>query len=375
MASNREDITTIIGGGIVGLSVALGLLRSGQRVVVLDGADADQRASQGNFGLVWLQGKGAAHPAYARWTRDAVTGWPDLAGWLQDCSGVDVALTQGGGYEFFTDETELRAFAADLEKQRHALGNRFAFDVLTGDALRRAVPGLGPEVVGATYSALDGDVNPLRLLAALRGAVTALGGRIDTGARVTRVVPVSGGGFDLTIEGAEAHHAGRVVLCAGLGSAALAEQLGFHTRVRPQRGEMLITEKIRDRLPVLSSTIRQVNEGGIQIGGTKADTGFDDRESLRVMVGLARHAVAVFPTLSDLRVVRAWGSLRVMTPDGYPVYARAPEHPDAFLVTCHSGVTLAPMHATALADWIEGKSCAPDLEMFDDIRFALPDAA
>ena len=116
--------------------------------------------------------------------------------------------------------------------------------------------------------------------------------------------------------------------------------------MRPQRGEMLITEKIRDRLPVLSSTIRQVNEGGIQIGGTKADAGFDDRESLQIMSDLARHAVAVFPALADVRVVRAWGSLRVMTPDGYPVYARAPEHPGAFLVTCHSGVTLAPMHAT-----------------------------
>ncbi|MCP1169901.1 FAD-binding oxidoreductase, partial [Limimaricola sp. ASW11-118] len=233
----------------------------------------------------------------------------------------------------------------------------------------------GPEVAGATYSALDGDVNPLRLLAALRGAVTALGGRIETGARVNRVSPVSGGGFDLALDGGGMRRAGRVVLCAGLGSAKLAEQLGFHTRVRPQRGEMLITEKIRDRLPVLSSTIRQVNEGGIQIGGTKADAGFDDHESLQIMSDLARHAVAVFPALADLRVVRAWGSLRVMTPDGYPVYARAPEHPGAFLVTCHSGVTLAPMHATALADWIEGKAEAPDLEMFDDTRFALSDAA
>ncbi|WP_282026059.1 NAD(P)/FAD-dependent oxidoreductase [Limimaricola cinnabarinus] len=374
MAPDRENIT-IIGGGIVGLSVALGLLRSGQRVVVLDGADADLRASQGNFGLVWLQGKGADHPAYARWTRDAVAAWPEFSSLLRECGGVDVALRQAGGYEFFTDETELRAFAADLERQQAALGNRFAFEVLSGDALRRVVPGLGPGVAGATHSALDGDVNPLRLLAALQGAVTALGGSIEAGARVTRVSPISGGGFDLALEGCGTRRAERVVLCAGLGSATLAEQLGFHTRVRPQRGEMLITEKIRDRLPVLSSTIRQVNEGGIQIGGTKADAGFDDRESLQVMSDLARHAVAVFPALADVRVVRGWGSLRVMTPDGYPVYARAPEHPGAFLVTCHSGVTLAPMHATALADWIAGKPGAPDLEMFDDTRFALPDAA
>lgn len=373
MATGRHDIT-IIGGGIVGLSVALGLLRAGRDVVVLDGADEDHRASQGNFGLVWLQGKGADNAVYARWTRDAVVAWPDLARFLKEC-GVDVALTQVGGYEFFTDEGELHAFEAALGRQQAALGNRFAFDVLTGDALRRAVPGIGPEVVGATHSALDGEVNPLRLLHALQAAVTALGGRIVPGMRVERVSPVPGGGFDLVLGDGEARSTERVVLCAGLGSADLAEGLGFRTRVRPQRGEMIITEKLGDRLPALSSTIRQADEGGVQIGGTKADAGLDDRESLEIMTNLARHAVAVFPALADVRAVRAWGSLRVMTPDGYPVYARAPEHPGAFLVTCHSGVTLASVHATALADWIEGTTGAPYLEAFDDSRFALPRAA
>ena len=93
------------------------------------------------------------------------------------------------------------------------------------------------------------------------------------------------------------------------------------------------------------------------------------------MAGLARHAVTVFPALADVRVVRAWGALRVMTPDGYPVYARSPEHPGACLVTCHSGVTLAPLHASILADWIDDTANAPDLEAFDENRFALSDAA
>ena len=53
--------TAIIGGGIVGLCVALGLAARGHEVLVLDGRDGDMRASQGNFGLVWLQGKGAGY--------------------------------------------------------------------------------------------------------------------------------------------------------------------------------------------------------------------------------------------------------------------------------------------------------------------------
>ena len=366
---------TIIGGGVVGLSVALGLVRAGHRVTVLDGSDSDLRASQGNFGLVWLQGKGADFAPYCELTRKAVAAWPGFARDLADLAGIDLALDQSGGFEFFTDPAELANFAAALDRQQAHLGNRFSHEVIGGDDLRRSYPMIGPDVVGATFCALDGHVNPLRLLRALRCAVVALGGRVLADAQVTGIVPGPDGGFDLALRGGGTRGAERIVLCAGLGSPALAAQLGFITRVRPQRGELLITEKLAHRLPFLSSTIRQVDEGGVQIGGTKADAGPDDSETLEVMAGLARHAVQVLPALADVRVVRAWGALRVMSPDGYPVYARSSRHPGASLVTCHSGVTLAPLHASILAEWIDGASNAPELEAFDENRFALSDAA
>ena len=374
MGAGISEIT-IIGGGVVGLSVALGLVRAGHRVTVLDGSDSDLRASQGNFGLVWLQGKGADFAPYCELTRKAVAAWPGFARDLADLAGIDLALDQSGGFEFFTDPAELANFAAALDRQQAHLGNRFSHEVIGGDDLRRSYPMIGPDVVGATFCALDGHVNPLRLLRALRCAVVALGGRVLADAQVAGIVPGPDGGFDLALRGGGTRGAERIVLCAGLGSPALAAQLGFITRVRPQRGELLITEKLAHRLPFLSSTIRQVDEGGVQIGGTKADAGPDDSETLEVMAGLARHAVQVLPALADVRVVRAWGALRVMSPDGYPVYARSSRHPGASLVTCHSGVTLAPLHASILAEWIDGASNAPELEAFDENRFALSDAA
>ncbi|MCR9114650.1 MAG: FAD-binding oxidoreductase, partial [Rhodobacteraceae bacterium] len=59
----------IIGGGVVGLSVAWGLLKRGLSVTVLDGDDGSFRASRGNFGLVWVQSKGMNQPRYARWSQ------------------------------------------------------------------------------------------------------------------------------------------------------------------------------------------------------------------------------------------------------------------------------------------------------------------
>lgn len=370
MSASRSEVT-IIGGGVVGLSVAIGLLQAGCRVRVLDGGDGDARASQGNFGLVWGQSKGWNHAPYAKWTGEALAAWPDFSARLQDLTGIDVALKQTGGYEFFTDEDDMTAYAGMLQRQQSHVGNRFSYEVLSGDDLRRQMPGIGVDIVGATYSQLDGHVNPLRLLRALRLAVTALGGAVIPDAHVARIASTPNDGFDLTMANGTTSGADKVLLCAGLGATTLADDLGFRTRVRPQRGELLITEKLGTRLPFLSSTIRQVDEGGVQIGGTKADAGMDDGESLDVMAALARHAVQVFPALTNVRVVRAWAALRVMSPDGYPVYARSQAHPGACLVTCHSGVTLASLHASCLADWIEETPAAPDLEAFDEHRFTL----
>lgn len=358
----------VIGAGVVGLSVALGLLQAGHKVTVLDGADGDLRASHGNFGLTWLQGKGARYAPYARWTWHAVHQWPDFAEELAEISGQELSLEQAGGFEFFTDEQEYQDFAGDLAAQAKTLGHDFSYQSYDGDSVRRKVPGIGPDVVGATYCAHDGHVNPLRLLHALRVTVQRLGGSLRPNATV-KTIKANEDAYQVTLSDKSQIGAARLFLCAGLGAQDLAQQLGFKTVVRPQRGELLITERLSSRLPFLSSTIRQVDEGGIQIGGTKAEVGPDDRETLPKIRDLARHAVAVWPELAEVNVVRSWGALRVMTPDGYPVYGRAPDGGNAFLVTCHSGVTLAPAHARGLISWIEGSPDAPNLDGFRDDRF------
>ncbi|WP_323716405.1 NAD(P)/FAD-dependent oxidoreductase [Paracoccus aminovorans] len=361
--------TAIIGGGIVGLCLALGLVTRGHDVLVLDGSDRDMRASQGNFGLIWLQGKGAGYAPYARWSLQAVRAWVGFAEGIQSLSGVDLALCQQGGYEFFTDQEEFERFGQELRRQADALGEGFDFELLTHADLAHRLPGIGKGVVGASFCPLDGHVNPLRLHVALRKACLASGVRVSGDASVTRLRSMASG-YEVICRDRPPIRADRVVLCAGLGAAQLGPQLGFRAPIRAQRGELLITERVADPLPFLSSTIRQVDEGGLQIGGTKAESD-RDTESTDQMAGLARHAVQVWPQLADIRVLRSWAALRVMTPDGYPIYQRAPEHPGAFLITCHSGVTLAPLHATRLAAWIDDDPAAPDLEAFDERRFAL----
>ena len=82
-----------------------------------------------------------------------------------------------------------------------------------------------------------------------------------------------------------------------------------------------------------------------------------------------------FPFLGALNVVRTWAALRVMSPDGFPIYQQSESAPGAFLVTCHSGVTLAAVHALVLPPLIAAGALSADLDVFAARRFDVPKAA
>ena len=360
--------TLIIGGGVVGLSIAFGLLQQGKSVLVLDGGDGDFRASRGNFGLVWVQGKGVDFPSYSTWSRRSAGLWPRYADDLKAASGIDVSLSQKGGVDYFTDEEELADKVSALEGLRTAIGGDYPFEVLDHTGLKKLVPQIGPKVVGGLYSPMDGHVNPLQLLKALTIGVKSLGGDIRTGAQVVEI-KAADHAFTAILASGDHVEGGSIVLSAGLGAANLGESLGFKAPVRPQQGQVLITEKLPFFLEYPSGTLRQVNEGGVQVGASKAEVGPDDREDLETLAGLARHAVEVFPHLAKAKLVRSWAALRVMSPDGLPIYQRSAKYEGARFVTCHSGITLAAAHATLLPDWVMGTNQAPDLSDFSEARF------
>ncbi len=82
----RSDFA-VIGGGMVGAALAYGLARQGAEVVLLDEGDSAFRAARGNFGLIWVQGKGVDMPAYANWTRRSADLWPEFAAELESETG------------------------------------------------------------------------------------------------------------------------------------------------------------------------------------------------------------------------------------------------------------------------------------------------
>ena len=348
----NEYDTVIVGGGLVGAALAAGIARNGTRVAVFDGADSDFRASRGNFGLVWVQGKGADYAPYARLSGLAASRWPVLARELHETTGVDVGLQQGGGYDFCLDQREWDAREAEMRAVHEHTAGDFEYEMLANDELRRRLPQVSPAVLGASFSPHDGHANPLYLLRALQQRMQQLGGDYFSN-REVQSTRHRGGGFEILT--AEGHYrCRRVVFCAGLGNQKLAADLDMHIPVQPLRGQILITERVERFLPCATLQVRQTAEGTLQIGDSHEDVGYDDATTVDVIRRLAARAVSIFPHLESVRLQRAWGALRVMTPDGLPVYHESPRYPGAFAVSCHSGVTLAAWHAGAVADWICG---------------------
>ena len=358
----------IIGGGVVGLSVAYGLLSLGKQVRIFDQGDDAVRASRGNFGLVWVQGKGINQPAYARWSKQSAHLWRPFADELCEQTGHNLSLVQQGGYRYFTDEAALEQHTEKLKNLQAALDIDYPFEVLGHNALRHEEPNIGPGVVGATFHHSDGHVNPLLLLKSLAQTVRMRGGQIQISTDIGKIEAVSDG-FEIHDASGSLYSAEKVVLCAGLGSVALGRLLGFKAPVRPQRGQVLITEKLPFVMNRPSDEIRQIENGSVQIGASAEEVGMDDRDSLEVTAQLAHHAATLFPSLSDANIVRHWSALRIMSPDGLPVYQQSKKYPGAFFITCHSGITLAAAHARLLPVWISGAENAPQLDVFSEDRF------
>lgn len=357
----------IIGGGVVGLSVAWGLLKRGFTVTVIDGDDGSFRASRGNFGLVWVQSKGMNQPRYARWSQQSAGLWREFADELSGNTGHDLGLEQKGGYDLHFSEETLEATIAKYEKLKTELGGDYPYEVLGHNALRREEPEIGPRVVGAILHHQDGHANPLKLLKALADDVRRMGGMVLVGKQAEAVK--RNGHFQITCQDGTVVEAGKTVLSAGLGAARLGPLMGFKAPVRAQRGQVLITEKLPKIINRPSLIARQVDEGGIQIGATNEEVGLDDSVTTQGMAELAAKAIDAYPVLGKAQLVRSWGALRVLSPDGLPIYQESRQMPGAYLVTCHSGITLAAVHGRLLPDWLEATEQAPDLEVFSEDRF------
>lgn len=334
---------SVVGGGVIGLSVAWRASARGRRVTVYD-PDPGRGAS-------WLAG-GMLAPVTEAWPgeEDVLTlgeaslrRWPDFARDLAE-EGVDPGLSPHGTLVVALDSADagnLEMLAAYLTELGREVGQ------LTGREARRAEPGLAATVRSGLLVPGDLAVDNRKLLIALKHACAVRGVefRHET---VTE------------LEGLE----GDVVLAAGAWTGRLHPAL--EGAVRPLKGEILRLRPRRGCLPPPKRTVRAMvegrpiylvprDDGQLVLGATQYEAGFDETVTVRGVRELLEGAERVFPGLTEYELVETAAGLRAASVDTMPFIGELGE--GVFAATGHhrNGLLMAPVIADAAVAWLDGR--------------------
>jgi glycine oxidase len=377
----------VIGGGVIGLSLAWRARERGMSVTVLERDTLGSGTSQVAAGMLAPVAEAEFGEAGRRVLELGLRSaelWPSFAEQLQAASGVDVGLLRTGTLMLARDEDEAR----ELDRQvafREGLG--LATSRLRGSEAREREPALAPSTRLALEAPDDHSVDPRAVLAALRAACESSGVELREHARAERVESDAGRVAGVTLAGGETLAAGQVVLAAGAWSAQIAgaeldgARPGATVPVRPVRGQLL---RLRDPAGpgLLSRVIRFEGgyvvpraDGRYVLGATVEERGFDVEPDVGGVYELLREAHEVVPGVSELKIEELCVGLRPGMPDNAPaIGAGSPE--GLVLATGHhrNGILLAPLTAELGAKLLCGEQMDTSeralLDACDPRRFA-----
>lgn len=361
----EEVDTVVVGAGIVGLSTAYWLTRSGRRPVVLDADGIASHASGRNAGFL-LTGtaetyaslvRGIGEPAARRLWELSSENRELLRGEILDPGKVDCEfLPEGSWIAALADhpgqERELRESCERLASLGLDVQWREAAEV------RRAsgCPLLG----GGIFQPRDGGIDPARLCRGIARLVGDAGGQVRTGVRVRRLEP-EGGRVRLVTDGGH-FLAERVVLALN----AYASQLLPHLlgEIRPVRGQILTTAPgPRDLQGVWYVNdgyeyLRQLRDGTFLLGGCRwvardTEVGYEEAPTARVQGALDAFLRDAFPCFADRPVLHRWAGTMAFTADGLPRTGEVPGVPGAVYAAGMNGHGMSLGFATGR--WLAGR--------------------
>ncbi|WP_049643193.1 NAD(P)/FAD-dependent oxidoreductase [Candidatus Rhodobacter oscarellae] len=332
----------IIGGGILGATLARELARRGARPVIVDADTPDRRTSLGSLG--WLNASSTADMGYAQLRRASMELWHALKDAHPDCPAFFPGALLWGD-----DAGAVRA----QEERMNALG--WAALALDRAALEARIPGLNaPEA--ALLLPREGYADPARITDWMTAQALAAGAWLIRGL----VETVEAG--RVTLASGEQLEAAKTVICAGNATGDLLASAGIDVPLRQSPGILMRTAPLPIQLPCVMATPKldlwQGADGAVLMSSSLAKT--PERADDLMASDAAAALRALVPGLTEAPVVEVTRRNRPIPKDGFPIVG--PSGLDGvWLAVTHSGMTLAPVIAEALADNLTGQPARHDL--------------
>jgi glycine/D-amino acid oxidase-like deaminating enzyme len=365
VAGNRDGSVVVVGGGILGCSIAVHLVDRGVLPVLIDPERPGQGASTGSFASVSAFGKDPA--AWFQLACAGVSGWTRFA---ERLGGV--GLRRAGEVRWAADPAEGERLAAQVAAARE---RGYPVRPVGRDELCRLLPDarVGP-VAAASFAPNDGQVEPPLVLAACRAVLEEAGARRLAGRARVRL---DDDGVRVEV-GDEVLRPRTTVLAAGAEAVQVAAGVGLEVPTVPSPGMLAQTRPLpplTDRVVYLPGGpgpavhLRQRADGSVLVGERTQETVVTDPGPGHARALLAQ-AARCFPVLAGVGVDRWWLAYRAMPADRLPIVGPLPWLDSLYLAVSHSGVTLAPVLGRLIAREVADGTADGLLAPFRPGRFA-----
>lgn len=360
------DDVIVVGGGVVGLSIAYALATEGVSVRVLDRGPLGREASWAGAGILAPPSGGQPREPLSALRTLSARLYPEWSAALREETGIDNGYRACGGLDV--------AATAEQDAQLRALSDRWSaegipFERLEPNDFGRVEPLLSPAFRSAYFLPGMAQIRNPRHVRALTVACMRKGVHLEPG-RATVGFDRQGERVTAVQTKSSPLHCERVVIAAGAWSEGLLDNLGLRLPTPPVRGQIVLLRTDRPFLGRVVELGHQYlvprDDGRVLVGSTEEYAGFQARTTAEAIGNLIGLATRLCPALGQAEVERAWAGLRPGNLDGRPTLGPAPGLANVFIATGHQrvGLQLSTGTAMLLADLIQGRPPRIDLAAF-----------
>ncbi len=358
--SQTTDVL-VIGGGVIGCSVAYFLARAGVKALIVERGEPGREASEAAAGVLAVaSGRSKRGPAYEL-KRASLEMFPSLVEELQELTGIDVEYYPWGLLSLIlTEEDEKRLRSLYELRKEQGLPAQW----LSPEEVWREEPKLTRSLRGAVLFSGDHHIHNAAFTQALARGAQKLGATLLCGQGVQGVQKKGERITKVRLDQEEVSFS-QVVLAAGAWSGEVGKVLGLPLPVQPAKGQMLSCRAGFLRHVIAWQDVYLVPRKGEEtlVGSTVEFVGFDKEVTLEALKNLIHQAQTLAPEVGQSSLLRAWAGLRPYSPTRRPILCRAPELPNVLLATGHhrNGILLAPITGKLIAELIT--TGAPSLSL------------
>ena len=360
----------VIGGGVIGCTIAWKLAQQGLNVTVLERGRIGCEASRAAAGMLSPQGENQTPGPFFELCLRSRSMYRQFAEELTDTSAVDVEYKDEGTLfvlvEGENEEEKTRWTSWQLEAG-------LSLEHLTANDVRKSEPAVTESVTTAIFLPEEHQVENRRLMDALEVAIKRAGVQVIEDTTVMALT-TERGGVTGVVSGRERFEAGAVIVAAGTWSSRLLDPLGLDIKLIPARGQMVAVKGATCPIKRVlhSSKVYLVprRDGRILIGATVEYAGFRKAITVGAVNHLLGAAVELVPSMKQLEIVETWSGLRPDTTDHLPIIG--PSGIDnLFLATGHfrNGILLAPITGELVAEFMINGRLPDQLKPFGLGRF------